>query len=171
MTYNKKTFVFSLLLIALLAFFIGRTSKDYTVVKTEELKENSSTDGNEIKNENYQTKSNENIIEESFQEKKQYSGSNDNKYNNSNNSSIDIPDYALKTLKYIREYNKAPENYVGGRTFQNREKLLPMGEKYQEWDVHPKVPGKNRGAERLVTSSSKAYYTNDHYRSFIEIKE
>lgn len=87
-----------------------------------------------------------------------------------------VPEYALKTLAYIEEHGEAPEGYVGGRTFQNREKKLPKeqdGEKikYQEWDVHPKVEGKNRGAERLVTGNDQsAYFTADHYRSFIKIK-
>ena len=173
MTYNKKTFILSLLLIAFLAFFIGRISKEYSVVKNEELKENSSTNGVTEKSENHRSNSNyvKQPAEDDYKYSKQYNSSNNNNYNSSNNSSIDIPDYALKTLRYIREYNKAPKDYVGGRTFQNREKLLPLDEEYQEWDVHPKVQRKNRGAERLVTSSYKAYYTNDHYRSFIEIKE
>ena len=88
-----------------------------------------------------------------------------------NNQSI--PDYALRTLTYIRKNDQAPEGYVGGRKFFNREKKLPVirNDYYREWDVHPKREGKNRGAERLVTSKLKAYYTRDHYNSFIEIKE
>lgn len=88
-----------------------------------------------------------------------------------------IPDYVLETLEYILEHHQAPDGYVGGRTFQNREGILPKtnadGAKYQykEWDVHPKVAGRNRGAERLVTSNENdAYYTSDHYRSFEKIK-
>lgn len=83
----------------------------------------------------------------------------------------EIPEKVYSVLKYIRENHSAPEGYVGGRTFYNREKKLPLGESYQEWDVNPKVEGKNRGAERLVTSPTKAYFTKDHYESFIEIKE
>ena len=87
-----------------------------------------------------------------------------------------IPPYALETLEYILEYNEAPAGYVGGRRFYNREKLLPKTEngislKYKEWDVHPKTKGKNRGAERLVTSNTgSAYFTDDHYRSFKRLK-
>lgn len=88
-----------------------------------------------------------------------------------------VPPYVLETLEYVLEHKEAPNGYVGGRTFQNRERLLPKtdnnGQKlsYQEWDVHPKEEGKNRGAERLITSSQgEAYYTNDHYRSFTKIK-
>ncbi|MBL7788980.1 MAG: hypothetical protein JNL75_04010 [Chitinophagales bacterium] len=89
----------------------------------------------------------------------------------------EVPAYVLETLEYILEHNEAPSGYVGGRTFQNRERLLPQtsnsGQKYtyREWDVHPKVQGQNRGAERLVTSNEQdAYYTSDHYRSFQKIK-
>lgn len=88
-----------------------------------------------------------------------------------------IPPYVLETLEYILEHDEAPDGYVGGRTFQNREGILPKsstsGKKYQyrEWDVHPKVEGQNRGAERLVTSNAQdAYFTSDHYRSFKKIK-
>jgi ribonuclease T1 len=58
--------------------------------------------------------------------------------------------------------------YVGGRAFQNRERALPRG-RYREYDVYPKVPRRNRGAERIVVDqrTGKAYYTADHYRSFI----
>lgn len=89
----------------------------------------------------------------------------------------EFPDYALETLEYIREHNQAPSGYVGGRVFQNREGQLPKSDdngtklNYKEWDVHPKVDGQNRGAERLVTSSvGEAYFTSDHYRSFQKIQ-
>lgn len=80
-----------------------------------------------------------------------------------------IPPTARDTLKAIEERHGEPlPGYVGGRTFQNRERVLPRGY-YREYDVHPKVAGKNRGAERIVIDqrSGKAYYTADHYRSFI----
>ena len=42
---------------------------------------------------------------------------------------------------------------------------------YKEWDVNPKKPGKNRGAERLITGDNRsAYYTKDHYKTFIQFK-
>lgn len=80
-----------------------------------------------------------------------------------------IPVSARETLKAIESRRGDPlPGYVGGRTFQNRERTLPRG-RYREYDVHPKMPGKNRGAERIVIEqrSGKAYYSADHYRSFI----
>ena len=88
-----------------------------------------------------------------------------------------IPQKAINTLIYIREYGDSPRGYEGGRQFFNREKRLPeklsnnKTIKYQEWDVNPKIKGKNRGAERLVTSKKSAYYTRDHYNTFEEIFE
>jgi len=90
---------------------------------------------------------------------------------------IDVPDYVYEILIYIRTHNEAPEGYVGGRVFQNRERRLPATDdsgyriRYREWDVHRKIRGKDRGAERLITSGNSAYYTGDHYRTFIHINE
>lgn len=88
-----------------------------------------------------------------------------------------VPTKALQVLKYARENGVSMDGYVGGRRFGNFEKLLPKNDasgkriNYQEWDVNPKTQGKNRGTERLITGSDgKAYYTNDHYRSFVEVK-
>lgn len=88
-----------------------------------------------------------------------------------------IPDYVRTVLSYVRTNHRAPDGYVGGRTFGNYERQLPIQNstgqrlRYQEWDVKPKIQGQNRGAERLVTSSDDhAYYTRDHYRSFTEIE-
>ena len=89
-----------------------------------------------------------------------------------------IPDKAYKTWEYIQEHHEAPQNHVGGRVFQNREKRLPKtnsrGKKaiYYEWDVNPKRKGQNRGAERLVSEEyTRAWYTPDHYNTFIELNK
>lgn len=89
-----------------------------------------------------------------------------------------VPRYALEVLQYIRTHGEAPENYVGGREFENREKRLPAKDaqnkkiRYSEWDVRPKVKGKNRGAERLVTGSDhSAWYSKDHYKTFMKIEQ
>jgi ribonuclease T1 len=88
-----------------------------------------------------------------------------------------IPAYVTVVLSFVKLHQRAPEGYVGGRTFQNREKNLPLktrdGQKiqYREWDVYPKKQGKNRGAERLITGSDQsAWYTKDHYKTFTRIE-
>lgn len=90
----------------------------------------------------------------------------------------EIPDYVLTVYHYVKTHGEAPEGYVGGRIFQNRERRLPICEddhrkiKYQEWDVHPKERGQCRGAERLITGNNQcAYYTADHYKTFQTIEE
>lgn len=94
-----------------------------------------------------------------------------------NASTDNIPAKVYKLLKYVNENNEAPAGYVGGRVFQNREQHLQARDennkkiRYQEWDVNPKKKGKNRGTERLITGSDgRAWYTNDHYATFIEVK-
>jgi ribonuclease T1 len=88
-----------------------------------------------------------------------------------------VPEKVGKVLQYVDEHGKAMPGYEGGRNFGNFEKLLPAADKndkkirYQEWDVNPHRPGVNRGAERLVTGSDgSAYYSKDHYKSFIKIR-
>lgn len=87
-----------------------------------------------------------------------------------------IPNYVIEVYEYVTTHDEAPDGYVGGRIFQNREKKLPKSTpdnqkiKYQEWDVFPHLKGKNRGAERLITGSNRtAYYTKDHYKNFIPL--
>jgi ribonuclease T1 len=105
------------------------------------------------------------------------SNTNANSQDNNYSGNEKIPQKVLAVLAYIKTNNKAMDGYVGGRVFQNREKQLPMGDdngnkiSYQEWDVNPKVQGKNRGTERLCTGSDgRSWYTNDHYRTFTQIK-
>jgi len=93
-----------------------------------------------------------------------------------NKPKTNIPDYVFWVLDYVTIHHKAPEGFVGGRTFMNREKSLPVKTfegtpiSYREWDVHRKLSGQNRGPERLVTGSDrKAYYTQDHYKTFIPV--
>jgi guanyl-specific ribonuclease Sa len=92
-----------------------------------------------------------------------------------------VPRGVAAVLEYVDRNDRAPEGYEGGRTFLNLgrddEQALPRTDaqgatiQYREWDVHPKVPGRNRGAERLVTGSDRsAYYTPNHYRTFIRIR-
>jgi ribonuclease T1 len=78
---------------------------------------------------------------------------------------------AQDLLKRLQERGGVPlPGYVGGRDFQNRERRLPRGD-YREYDVNPKMRGRSRDAERLVIEqrTGKAYYTGDHYRTFIPL--
>jgi guanyl-specific ribonuclease Sa len=80
----------------------------------------------------------------------------------------DVPQKVYDVLVAVQERHGNPlPGYVGGRVFENRERRLPKG-RYREYDVNPKIPGRNRGAERLVIErrTGKAYYTQDHYRTF-----
>ena len=89
-----------------------------------------------------------------------------------------IPPKVLDVISHIRQYGSAPEGFVGGDRFGNYEKRLPQRDadgrriQYQKWDVNPKRKGKNRGPQRLVTGSDgRAWYTPDHYETFVEITD
>jgi metalloendopeptidase OMA1, mitochondrial len=92
-----------------------------------------------------------------------------------------VPRNVLQVMQYVEKHDQPPEGYEGGRKFQNLGKggdqALPNFDAdaktitYREWDVNPHASGKNRGAERLVTGSDgRAYYTLDHYRTFIRVR-
>jgi ribonuclease T1 len=81
------------------------------------------------------------------------------------------PEKAYQLLDALQRRNGEPlPGYVGGKIFQNRERRLPVG-RYKEYDVNRRVPGRSRGAERLVIEqdTGRAYYTNDHYRTFLPL--
>jgi len=81
------------------------------------------------------------------------------------------PQKARDLLTLLQERGGAPlPEYIGGRAFQNRERRLPRG-RYREYDVNPKVRGRARDAERIVIEqqTGKAFYTGDHYRTFIPL--
>jgi ribonuclease T1 len=111
---------------------------------------------------------------------KQHTEKRDNNDNNSNtatDANRAIPQKVFDVLRYIKANNHAMDGYVGGREFTNRERVLPQQDaqgndiNYQEWDVNRKVQGQNRGTERICTGSDgRSWYTNDHYRTFTEIK-
>ena len=86
----------------------------------------------------------------------------------------------LAVLDVIDRTGRAPAGYRGGTQFMNDGRdggeVLPGTDAdgrpvtYREWDVNP-YTGANRGTERLVTGSDKsAWYTNDHYNSFVRIR-
>jgi len=81
------------------------------------------------------------------------------------------PEKAYALLQRLQDRAGKPlAGYIGGREFQNRERRLPRG-RYREYDVNRKRPGRPRDAERIVIEqhSGKAYYTGDHYRTFIPL--
>ena len=80
-----------------------------------------------------------------------------------------IPDKALRVLETVRSTGHAPEGYVGGRVFQNREGRLPRDGDYREFDVDPHQGGRN--AERIIVewNTKKAWYTGDHYQTFLPL--
>ncbi len=83
----------------------------------------------------------------------------------------EAPQKARDVLNAVLERQGAPlPGYVGGREFRNRERRLPRG-RYREYDVNPKPRGRPRDAERIVIEehTQKAYYTPDHYRTFIPL--
>jgi guanyl-specific ribonuclease Sa len=74
----------------------------------------------------------------------------------------------------IRQNGVAPKGYKGGRTYynsgRNGEQILPKGN-YKEYDINPYIEGQNRGAERIVIrNNTSVWYTNDHYKTFTQIK-
>jgi ribonuclease T1 len=81
------------------------------------------------------------------------------------------PAKAYELLEALERRNGEPlPGYVGGKVFRNRERRLPSG-RYKEYDVNRRAPGRSRDAERLVIEqeTGKAYYTNDHYRTFVPL--
>ena len=62
----------------------------------------------------------------------------------------------------------APGKSIGGDRFGNYERRLPSGS-YRECDIDTR--GKPRGAKRIVfTPERRVYYTDDHYKTFKEVK-
>jgi ribonuclease T1 len=83
----------------------------------------------------------------------------------------EVPQKARDLLHTIQDrHGEPPPGYVGGRTFHNRERHLPKG-RYREYDVNPKIRGRPRDGERIVIEerTGKAYYTRDHYRTFVPL--
>jgi guanyl-specific ribonuclease Sa len=83
----------------------------------------------------------------------------------------EIPLKAVRVYEHVLLTGRAPDGYVGGRLFENREQRLPQAGRYREYDVNPKGTGLNRGPERIVVDlhSRKGWYSPDHYRTFYPI--
>lgn len=85
----------------------------------------------------------------------------------SSDADSQIPDKAVHVLQIVRQTGQPPDGYVGGRVFDNREGRLASGGDYREFDVDPH--NGQRNAERLIVewNTKKAWYTGDHYKTFI----
>jgi guanyl-specific ribonuclease Sa len=84
-----------------------------------------------------------------------------------------VPPRAFQVLDTVISTGKAPKGYVGGRVFQNREGRLPLAGNYREYDIDPRpFAGQFRNPERIIVDklSGSAYYTPDHYLTFIPIR-
>ena len=84
----------------------------------------------------------------------------------------ELPPQARQTLELIKRNGPFPYAQ-DGKTFRNRERLLPLRGRgyYREYTV--RTPGaRDRGARRIVAGNGgELYYTQDHYRSFRRIRE
>jgi ribonuclease T1 len=82
-----------------------------------------------------------------------------------------LPQEAAETLERIADGGPFPFDR-DGIVFENREGLLPDEPSgyYREYTVV--TPGEDdRGARRIVTGrGGEAYYTDDHYDSFVRIR-
>jgi ribonuclease T1 len=87
-------------------------------------------------------------------------------------SIAELPREARKTLQLIKHNGPFPFSR-DGMVFGNYEQALPQHKRgyYHEYTV--KTPGaRNRGARRIVCGIvPECYYTADHYRSFLRIRE
>ncbi|WP_319243210.1 ribonuclease domain-containing protein [uncultured Propionivibrio sp.] len=96
-------------------------------------------------------------------------------------SLAELPPEAAQTLERIRRGGPFPYPDKDGSIFGNFEKRLPPKARgyYREFTV-PTPGSRDRGARRIVTGTSKSgnaadsgeyYYSPDHYRSFVRIRE
>jgi guanyl-specific ribonuclease Sa len=88
-------------------------------------------------------------------------------------------DDAWRVLNRVDSKGAPLPGYKGGKVWDNNgtqgAQILPRGADgsvtYREWDLTQKVKGVDRDGRRLVTGSDgSAFYTTDHYLSFIQIR-
>lgn len=93
----------------------------------------------------------------------------------------DLPAEAQHTLLLIQRGGPFPYPHKDGSIFGNFEKRLPYQARgyYREYTV-PTPGSRDRGARRIiagrglhgdVATSGEYYYTPDHYRSFLRIRQ
>jgi ribonuclease T1 len=91
-------------------------------------------------------------------------------------SENNIPRAAYMALLYYDLYKQAPPSFNGIKKFYGDRSPLPKQDQagnpiaYIESDIYPVIPKINRGAQRIVVGENgTAYYTPNHYQSFVEI--
>ncbi|SDD91927.1 ribonuclease domain-containing protein [Actinokineospora iranica] len=83
----------------------------------------------------------------------------------------ELPPEAAATWRLIEAGGPFPHPRHDGKTFDNREKLLPQQRSgyYREYTV-PTPGSPDRGPRRLVAGAEKdLFYTQDHYVSFVAV--
>ena len=80
-------------------------------------------------------------------------------------------------IKWEGNFKGQTEGTAAGKKFRNADNSLPNIDKhdspitYKEFDVNNKLPSKGRDGERFVRGSDgSVYYTDDHYKTFKQIK-
>jgi guanyl-specific ribonuclease Sa len=92
-----------------------------------------------------------------------------------NGNQSTIPQSAYDTWDYVNNHNGSPPSgYKGGKTFANdgrdgSARLPNRYAPYREYDIRPKFVGQSRGPERIVVGSGVAFYTPDHYKTFLQM--
>jgi hypothetical protein len=92
-----------------------------------------------------------------------------------------VPDKAKDAADYANNNNSAAQpGYKGGGAFENDgrgngqilDRTDPDGNpiNYKEYDVNPRVPGQNRGTERVVMGSDGRSWYTMIIKTFTEIK-
>ena len=83
----------------------------------------------------------------------------------------ELPPEARTTLALIKSGGPFPYAQ-DARVFSNREKLLPLQSRgyYREYTVRTSGV-RDRGARRIVAGGGEYYYSADHYRAFMRIKD
>lgn len=91
-------------------------------------------------------------------------------------SDNNIPRAAYTALLYYQLHKEAPPGFNGIKEFRSSKSGLPEIDQngkpvaYIESDIFPVVPNINRGNQRIIVSNDgTAYFTPNHYQSFIEI--
>lgn len=81
-----------------------------------------------------------------------------------------LPPEARQTLALIRAGGPFPYD-KDGSVFGNYEHRLPARPRgtYREYTV-PTPGARNRGVRRLIAGDGRYWYTDDHYRSFREVR-